>query len=526
MAATVEAAVCKETDLHDGQMQEFEVGEAGKVLVVRENGKFSAMGAKCTHYGAPLKNGVLSNGRVRCPWHGACFSTATGDIEDYPGVDCVHVFPTRVADGQVHVTVDPEKVKNFKRQRIGACGSGAGPHYAIIGGGPAGATCADVLRQEGFEGRITIFSREEVLPYDRPKLSKAMAVTAAEIALRPADYWASRKVDLALGAEVTNVNVATKKITLGNGTVVDYDKVFIAPGGNPRTVNVEGKDLANIHVLRSPSDSNAINDKCTEGTNLVVVGSSFIGMEVASALAAKKPKGITVIGMEKVPFERVLGERIGTAMQQIHEEKGVVFKMQRVVKRFEGADGKITAVVLDNDEVLPADLVVIGAGIIPNTGFIEGAQKGPDGSVLADEHLQVAADAYAGGDACRYTHAGLGVVRIEHYGMAQYHGRVAALNMVGKLTTVTNVPFFWTVQYGKSIRYCGHGGGWDDVVVTTDAPPTQKFAAFYTRGEQVIAVVGLGVDPLVATAAELFAAGKMPPKSALEPNIDLAKFLH
>eukprot|EP00994_Dinema_validum_P009649 NODE_972_length_1194_cov_77.732751_g734_i0.p1 GENE.NODE_972_length_1194_cov_77.732751_g734_i0~~NODE_972_length_1194_cov_77.732751_g734_i0.p1 ORF type:complete len:358 (-),score=101.59 NODE_972_length_1194_cov_77.732751_g734_i0:119-1138(-) len=304
--------VCAFGDVPEGTLKEFDVEGDNKILLAKEKGAVFCVSHKCTHYGAPLKGGVLSNGRVRCPWHGACFNVKSGDIEDYPGVDSLSTFPVRVENDRVIVSLDASNFPPAKRARVASCAVTSKEHVVIVGGGPAGATCADVLRQQGFSGRITMYCKESVLPYDRPKLSKAMSVTAAGIALHTEEYYTNLNITVRLGTEVTAVLAAEKVVVTATGEREAYDKVFVAPGGAPRKLPVEGVDLANIFCLRNPAEANAINEKATEGANVVVVGSSFVGMEVAACLAMKTPapKSITVVGMEKVPFERVLGEKV------------------------------------------------------------------------------------------------------------------------------------------------------------------------------------------------------------------------
>jgi NADPH-dependent 2,4-dienoyl-CoA reductase/sulfur reductase-like enzyme len=308
-------------------------------------------------------------------------------------------------------------------------------------------------------------------------------------------------------------------LKLKDGEEIKFDKAFIAPGGRARTLNVPGKELQGIHVLREPKDAAGINSEI-EGKDVVIVGSSFIGLETA-AIIAKKVKSVLVIGMEKVAFERVLGVEIGTALQALHERNGVKFVMERVVHEFLGADGKAIGVKLDNGAIINGEVFIIGAGIIPNTEFILGkdgslaSSFARDGSIITNKFMQMegATDIYIGGDIARYPYpVTQELIRVEHYGIAQYHGRVAAKNLVGKEEVSHSIPFFWTTHYGKSVRYAGHATSYDKVVV--DAPPNLKtdnqgvnFAAYYFRNGQLLAVAAVGRDPLASEWAEKFASG-------------------
>lgn len=184
------------------RMKEVEIAD-GKALLVRSKDKVYAVGTKCTHYGAPLKTGAICNGRIRCPWHGACFSLTTGDIEDYPGIDPIHSFPVSVKGDEVSITVTKAALTNTKRSVKMASYSAEDKRvFVIVGGGPAGAICAETLRKEGFTGKIVLISKEKLLPYDRPKLSKALSIAADKIVLRPAEFYAQNNIEMVLGKEV------------------------------------------------------------------------------------------------------------------------------------------------------------------------------------------------------------------------------------------------------------------------------------------------------------------------------------
>jgi len=511
----VEAVVAKVDDLKNGEMTEVALGEAGKVLLVKENNEFRAIGNKCTHYGAPLKDGALCNGRVRCPWHGACFNTTTGDIEDSPGLDSIHTFKVRVEGENVVVTASTNDLKMWRRTpRVGSC-SATGKLFVIIGGGAAGCTAGETLRNEGFTGRIVLISKEPHLPYDRIKLSKAMTASVESILLRPESFYKERNIELLLGKEVTELDAENKTIKLASGENFHYDGCLVATGGIPRRIPVPGSDLGNIYCLRVPEEAHSIATNA-QGKDLVIIGSSFIGMEVAATLATKA-KSVTVVGMEKVPFERVLGVEVGTAIQKLHESKGVKFCLLKTVKEFQG-DTMVRAVVLDDGTVLDAGVVVIGAGVIPATSFIKSGpvQISRDQSIIVDKFLRAADGLYAAGDVARYPYPVTGeLIRVEHWGMAQIQGRTAARSFLGKQKELDNVPFFWTVQFGKSVRYAGHAASFDEVIVQGN-PDELKFAAYYARQGKVLAVAALGMDPLASAAADLIQLNKMPSVSELK----------
>lgn len=254
--------------------------------------------------------------------------------------------------------------------------------------------------------------------------------------------------------------------------MIPYDKCFAATGATARTLSCPGSDLRNIFCLRVAEEASSILGAVEKTSKLVIVGSSFIGMETA-AFFVDKAASIDVIGLEKVPFERILGAEIGLALQRFHESKGVVrFHMMRVVSEFEGRDGRVAGVLLDNGVLLPADVVVMGAGVVPSTNVFKGVAKERDASIIVDKHLCATADGslYCGGDIARYPYhrTNNSLVRIEHLGMAQFHGKLAARNMMGRPAPNTSIPFFWTTAHGKSLRYCGHAVKYDQIFIDGD----------------------------------------------------------
>lgn len=398
--------------------------------------------------------------------------------------------------------------------------------FVIIGAGAAGTTCAETLRQLQFKGRIILIGKEKSLPYDRPKLSKSLSVDVEKIALRNSQFFEDYDIELKLGYEVTELNPDTKEITLMNGEVIKYDSCLICTGGTPRSLPIEGMNSSNVILLRDHDEAKKIDAEYT-GKDVVIIGSSFIGMETAAALV-KDAKSINVIGMEEVPFERVLGYEIGASLKKLHESNGVKFHMKRVVNKINtNENGEAISVVMDNGEELPCDLIVVGAGVVPTTAFVSSDDiKDPrDKSLLCDKNMRVADGLYAAGDIARFPLPFLDnkLVRVEHWGMAMYQGNVAAHGMLGLEKSIDSVPFFWTQMYGKSIRYCGHAIEYDTVLIDKEEnglePQTMKFVAYYGNKDKVVGVCSMGRDPIVSCAAELMHINKMPTISQLKEAI-------
>eukprot|EP00731_Ephydatia_muelleri_P011007 Em0005g1593a len=502
----VTAVVAKVTDVKDGEMREVQVGGA-KVLLIKQNGVFSAIGSKCTHLGAPLVKGCLGQGRVRCPWHGACFNIKTGDIEDFPGLDGLQTYKVFIEAENVVVKADKKSLESHKRTGICPFAPKDGEKtFLIIGGGPAGLECAETLRREGFKG-------------------KAMSVTAESIALRAKEFYSTNGIDLRLGKEATKLNLEERKVTFADGESLSYDSLLLATGSKPFVLPVAGFDLQNVLVLREPSQANEIAREAT-GKRVIVIGTSFIGMEVAAFLVGKATK-VTCVSTGPTPFAKSLGTEIGGMVLKMFEEKGVEFRLSSGVKELKGTDGKFSSVVLSSGETLEGDLCVAGVGVVPATAFLKdsGLSMTKMGHIIVDKHLKAAAGVYAAGDVAQFP---LPLVahdtNIGHWQVAHKHGNVAALNMLGIETSFDSIPFFWTVLFNKSLRYCGHALKWDEIIYNGSVDE-RKFVAYYVKDDKVLAVCSLDSDPAVAQAAELMYQSKMPSGSLLKKNSALSSYI-
>ena len=507
----VEGVVCPGEEVEVGGVKEVELA-GHKVLLLRTGeGEVRAVGAACTHYGAPLVRGSYDGGEtVRCPWHGACFNTTSGDIEDYPGLDSLACHKVEERDGNIIVTADKRELVTGRRHlKISEILEESDEMILIVGGGAAGHCAAETLRKEGFTGRITILTSESNLPYDRPKLSKNMGVKWEQIALRKAGWFEKAKIEVRKGVRVVGVDQSEKKVTLDDGTLMEYSKLLICTGGKPRHLGVPGEELAGVSYLRTLQEANTIQREAAR-KHLVIIGTSFIGMEVAAALV-ETAASVTVIGKDKVPFLGSLGEEVGRYLMTLHQKQGVQFCMEEEVEQFLGdTEGRLEGVVLKSERRLKADLVVIGVGVTPATD-IAGLQTDQRGLVEVDATMLTGmADIWAAGDIVKFPlntfrHQ---MVNIGHWGLAMYLGRVAALNMIGKETTVNTVPFFWTVQFGKSLRYAGLGLGWNSALVDINEEEG-KVLAVYCKDDEVCAVATLGRDPVAAEFADYVKSGRI-----------------
>ncbi|XP_075343601.1 apoptosis-inducing factor 3 [Odontesthes bonariensis] len=503
--------VCLESDLKDGQMMEVEVGHHA-VLLTRCEGKFSALTNQCTHYGAPLSQGILSGNKVRCPWHGSCFNAQTGDLEEFPGMDCLPCHKVKIQNSKVYVSVNRKNIWQQKRLRsMGAAVPGVSHTVLLLGGGAASLICAETLRQENFGGRIIMVSREELLPYDKTRLSKVMNVESSTILLRGEEFFHQYNIEVWLQKEAMSLDTDKKTLTFDNGSVQSYDQMLISTGCRAKGLDVPGIKLDNIKMLETPEDARQIH-AVSLGRNVVLVGTSFVGMEVASYMI-DKASSITVIGSSALPYQNTLGREVGKITLMMLSEKNVRFFMNDSVIEVKGADGKVKEVVLKSGKVIPTDVLIVGIGSLPNSEFLKGSkiQMNSKNFVPVDKNMRTnVPDVFCAGDLTSFplAIAKNRPVSIGHWQMAQAQGRIAALNMLGKPAELRAVPFYWTVLLGKTIRYAGYGEGYTEIIMKGNVQD-YKFLALYIKNDEVIAAVGLDFDPAVSAVAERLFSGKV-----------------
>jgi NADPH-dependent 2,4-dienoyl-CoA reductase/sulfur reductase-like enzyme/nitrite reductase/ring-hydroxylating ferredoxin subunit len=510
-----EVTVATSGEFNDGEMKQVSV-DGSEILLARVGGKYHAVGALCTHYGAPLVEGVLSGDRIVCPWHHACFNATTGDVEEPPALDALPCYEVRAEGGNIIVSLPDESADRRTPAMARRDSSSDGRLFVIVGGGAAGYAAAQTLREDGFRGRVCLVTREDRAPYDRPNLSKDYLSGHAEagwMPLRPDAFYEDYGIELVCKKEVTRVDARAKTITFEGGGTLGYDALLVATGGSPRRLNIPGGDLKNVHLLRSFADADSIIASAKSSARAVVAGASFIGMEAAAALAGRGLE-VTVVAPSAEPFESTLGAEVGGLFRRLHEERGVKFKLGSIVFRIEGAS-KVDAVTLKSGERIETDMVLVGVGVHPATGFLEGVTLHEDGGVIVDEHLRAAEGLYAAGDIAHYPDARTGErLRIEHWRMAQQQGRVAAHNMAGRVTAFDAVPFFWTQQFNAGLLYVGHASRWDEIIYQGDVAG-RDFLAFYVRGGRVSAAAGMNRDREMAIMEELLRLDRAPSPARL-----------
>ena len=515
-----EIAVARVSDLQNGQMKQIEV-EDSQILLSKIDNQYYATSAFCTHYGAPLAKGVLSGERIVCPWHNACFNAIAGQQEEPPGLDSLTHFSVRVEGDQVLVTLPSEVPQQRTLEMATEAPEVEGSTFVILGAGAAGTAAVEKLRQEGFQGKVVLVSAEEKLPYDRTKLSKSYLQGQAKsesLSLRSCEFYDQHGIELRFGQPVTEVNALNKTITFADDSQLEFDSLLLATGGSARKLDIPGSELANIFTIRQPEDVDSILNTVKDAKKAVVVGSSFIGMEAAASLIQQGLE-VTVVSPSKVPFQKILGERLGKMFQQVHESKGVKFKFETKATGFTGSN-QVEQVTLDSGEQIAADMVIIGVGVEPNTNYLQGIKLDEkDHSIQVNSYLQTEInDIYAAGDIAQFPYAPMDKsTRIEHWRLAAQHGRIAAVNMLGKNQKEVDriVPFFWSGQYDLKLRYVGHAEEWDEIKVDGDLEQPE-FLAYYLKNDRVMAVAGINRDRDIAAISELMRRQKMPSAAAVK----------
>ncbi len=462
-----------------------------EVLLVRQGDEIFATGAVCTHYHGPLAKGLVVGDTLRCPWHHACFSLRNGEVLGPPALNAIPCWRVEQRDGKAYVR---EKLPAPAHTRRNKPVKPKMPEsVVIVGGGAAGEAAATTLRFCGYDGPVTVLSAEDSLPPDRPNLSKDfLAGTAPEewVPVRSEKYYRERGIDLLRATHVTALDAPHKIVRTSDGRELPYGALLLATGANPIRLNIPGSDSPRLHYLRSVADSRTIIQAVEQGARrALVIGASFIGLEVAASLRARKLE-VHVVAPEARPLERVFGAQLGDFIRTLHESKGVVFHLGRTVSAIGVKD-----VALDNGETLAVDLIVAGIGVRPVTALAEQAGLETERGVLVNEYLETSTpDVYAAGDIARWPDVRSGKrIRVEHWAVAQRQGQVAARNILGYAEPYTAVPFFWSQHYDVSLNYVGHAEKWDNIEVDGE-PAKFDCAVTYKQAGRPLALATVWRD--------------------------------
>jgi NADPH-dependent 2,4-dienoyl-CoA reductase/sulfur reductase-like enzyme/nitrite reductase/ring-hydroxylating ferredoxin subunit len=476
------------TDLVEGGMLAGHVGDE-QVLLARQGKEVFAVSAQCSHYHGPLAEGLLVGDTVRCPWHHACFSLRTGEALRAPALSPIDCWSVEQRDGKIFVLGKRTDAKPAPR---GKPPGDASDRIVIVGGGAAGFAAAEMLRRNNYRGSLVMLSNDDAAPVDRPNLSKDyLAGTAPEewVPLRPDSFYSESGIDLHLKTNVVGIDARARQLTLADGGKVGYDRLLLATGAEPVRLSIPGADPSRLHVLRSLADSRAIVERAKTAKSAVVLGASFIGLEVAASLRARG-LNVHVVAPEKRPMERILGPQMGDFVRSLHEGHGVIFHLEDTAVAMEGGRLK-----LKSGGMLATDLVVTGVGVRPRIELAEKAGLAVERGVVVNAFLETSAPGvFAAGDIARWPdpHSGQ-AIRVEHWVVAERQGQAAALNMLGHREAFDAVPFFWSQHYDIPINYVGHAEQWDEIAIEGDIAAKDCLLRYKHMG-RTLAVVSIFRD--------------------------------
>ncbi len=464
-------------DIADGDCL---VGHVDKeeVLLVRRGGEFFAVDARCTHYHGPLVEGILVAETIRCPWHHACFDLRTGEALRPPALSPIGCWVVHQSDGKVFVMEKRARTKSKPRKMTG---KKEPKKIVVVGGGAAGFVAVEMLRREQYHGEIVMVSADSAPPVDRPTLSKDyLAGSAPEdwVPLRTASFYSKNDIELRLNTNVVEISTGVQEITIADGSTLNYDRLLLATGAEPRRLSIPGLDPSHICTLRTLEDCRAIIKWTETARRVVIIGASFIGLEVAAALRLRDLE-VHVVAPDKRPMERILGPQMGDFIRSLHEDHGVVFHLDDTVGSVDGRQIKLRSGGSFN-----ADFVVAGIGVQPRTELAERSGLLVDRGVVANAFLESSApNVFVAGDIARWPDSCSGEnIRVEHWVIAQRQGQTAARNMLGHREKFAAIPFFWSQHYDVSVNYVGHALKWDELAIEGDIASKDCLLRFKDRG--------------------------------------------
>jgi apoptosis-inducing factor 3 len=467
-------------------------------VLVRLGDQVFATGAVCTHYGGPLADGLVVGETIRCPWHHARFDLRTGEAIAAPALNPVSCFTVHRQGDLVRIT--GKQAPDFRV----SCPLNPSS-VVIVGAGASGAACADMLRAKGYGGPVTLAGDEEPGPVDRPNLSKDfLAGTATEdwIPLRTREYYESIQVDLVTGDPAIGISPSDRTVSLRSGRVLPYGALLLATGAEPRSLSIAGADLPHVCRLRTLADSKAIITRAQQARSCAVIGSGFIGMEVAASLRHRDIP-VSIIGQESVPLAKVLGPELGRFIQTLHEQHGVHFFLNASPRAI-----RANRVELGDGVFVDAELVIMGVGVSPRTSLAEAAGLRVDNGMVVSEMLGTSApDVFAAGDVARYPEpVSCEPARIEHWVVAERQGQAVARSMLGIGGAYREAPFFWSQHYDVQISYVGHAPSWDECEIRGNLEKHDA-CAIYRRNGKTLAVATVGRDRLSLKVEAAFEQG-------------------
>ena len=495
-------------DLENGGMIQGRVGDED-VILVRRTDEFFAVGAACTHYHGPLAEGLIVGDELRCPLHHACFSLRTGEALCAPAFDAIPRWRVERVGDRVFVREKLPAIAEHPKTNTEKPPDSPSS-VVIVGGGAAGLAAADMLRRKGYDGPVTMISADDSAPYDRPNLSKDYLqgpIPDEWMNLRVPDFYREQKIDLVLNSRVVSLDLRQKQIQLADGRTHSFGALLLATGAEANRLPIPGARNSDLFYLRTWSDARAIFKRAETARQVVVVGASFIGLEVAASLRSRG-LDVHIVALASQPFERTLGAEVGRFFRALHESHGVIFHLERTVTSMEG-----NQVTLNDGTNLQADFLLLGAGVRPSVTLAENAGLKVDAGVVVNQYLETSAPGtFAAGDIARWPdpHSGH-EIRVEHWVVAERQGQVAARNILGYREPFDAVPFFWTQQFDVALKYAGHAEKWDAVEIDGSLDAKSCAVSYKLSGTTVaVATIGRDVQNLQFEAAMEAPPSKLP----------------
>ena len=524
--ATIHTVTISKADIPSGGMKSYKQDDDSIILITRDEDEFSAFDGKCPHAGADLGSGLRCGNRVICPWHHGSFDTRDGTLLEPVAMRGLTQYELTDEGDSLTVNTSAKIDKRVANDKM------TDTHTIIVGGGGAGFMTANQLRHTGYGGKITLITQDDKAPYNRPLLSKmflAGKMDEKHLMLGGADWASNNNIDLRLQQTVSEILPNERRIVItdeeGNSEQQTADFLVVATGAAPKIPPFKGTELNGVYTLRSMDDAQDIKN-ASDSKHVVIVGTGFIGMEVASALMeARKAASITVVGRSRRVMANIVSETVSNALIKLHKIQGVTFAFGADVNEINSNEnGKVSGVSLSDGSTLAADMVILGTGVAPRIELLNEANA-PDG-VQVDEHLQLRDGVYALGDIAKATNK-MGRMRIEHWRVALQHGLVTAaaiLNEDNVDSLAERIPFFWTAQYGKSLRYSGHAATPDNGILF-GSPDNLDYIEYYfdDTGEdtRASAASSLGRDKELIAFSELLRRGHAPTRAQINAGFDI-----
>jgi apoptosis-inducing factor 3 len=477
--------VARAADLQPGQMRVVEISNQKVLLLHTTDGHWGAYDPVCPHAGGPLEKGALCGTHLICPWHKGCFSTTDGAVLEPPSLESLRPYFLEISGNEIRIDPDRTTLKKDVPDR-GKINTKSNQTFVILGAGAAGAAAVRELRALGFAGRLVMISREKRPPYDRTLLSKMYLsgqVDSSQLPLQPESLLSDCEVEFMV-AEIDCVD--STKQTIGfkcDIPALHYDELLVATGGEPKPLPLPHSN-SQPFVLRNVEDADRLIAAAKQAKTAIIVGASFISMEVASAFR-ERGLAVTIVSRERIPLIKQLGAEMGQLVLEKLVKNGVRFLPQADVLAISN-DRSASNVRLKDGQELKADLVVSGIGIEPATAFLKDVPRNEDQSLSVDAFMRVSGvdSMYAAGDVSNFPLPGSNNrrARIEHWRVAQQQAKIAAANMMGLERAYEKVPYFWTYHCGVRYEFFGGIPAHRKLVIEGDLEEPKFVAAYVADG--------------------------------------------